>query len=88
MDEFGTNIRQITFNMSHDLDPHVLGDGRIVFSRWDNMGGRNNVNLYTVLPDGRNMQILYGNHSHNTGTSGNRIEFVNPQECQMALCSR
>lgn len=80
MDELGTNIRQITFNMSHDLDPHVLGDGRIVFSRWDNLAGRNNVNLYTVFPDGRNLQILYGNHSHNTGTSGNRIEFVNPQE--------
>ncbi len=80
MDEFGTNIRQITFNMSHDLDPHVLGNGRVVFSRWDNLAARNNVNLYTVLPDGRDLQILYGHHSHNTGTSGNRIEFVNPQE--------
>ena len=80
MDEEGTNIRQITFNMSHDLDPNVLSNGRIVFSRWDNLAGRNQVNLYTVLPDGRELQILYGNHSHNTGTNGNRIEFVNPQE--------
>lgn len=80
MNADGTNVRQITFNQSHDLDPHVLRDGRIVFSRWDNMGSRNNVNLYTVNPDGRNLQILYGHHSHNTGTNGNRIEFVNPQE--------
>ena len=80
VDEEGNNVRQITFNQSHDLDPHVLTDGRIVFSRWDNMGNRNNINLYTVNPDGRNLQILYGNHSHQTGTNGNRIEFVNPQE--------
>ena len=80
MDEEGTNIRQITFNQSHDLDPSVLLDGRIVFTRWDNVGGRSNFNLYTVSPDGRKLEILYGNHSHDTGTNGNRIEFLSPRE--------
>ena len=31
-------LQQISFNQSHDLDPSVLDDGRIVFSRWDNAG--------------------------------------------------
>jgi len=39
------------FNQSHDLDPSVLGDGRVMFSRWDNSGGLNAVHLYTVNPD-------------------------------------
>ncbi|MCP4273414.1 MAG: hypothetical protein GY781_15910, partial [Gammaproteobacteria bacterium] len=52
MDEEGNNIRQITFNQSHDLDPYVMSDGKIVFSRWDNSGNNNRFNLYRVNPDG------------------------------------
>ena len=42
MDADGSNIRQISFNQSHDRDPIVLTGGEILFSRWDNMGGRRN----------------------------------------------
>jgi hypothetical protein len=35
MDADGTNIHQISFNQSHDLDPAVLANGRIVFTRWE-----------------------------------------------------
>jgi hypothetical protein len=80
MDEDGGNIHQITFNQSHDLDPTVMLDGKIVFSRWDNMGNRNGFNLYRVNPDGSDMEFLYGNHSHQTGTSGNSIQFSQPIE--------
>ncbi len=80
MDADGNNIKQITFNQSHDLDPTVMSDGRIVFTRWDNMGNRNGFNLYRVNPDGSHMEFLYGNHSHMTGTNDNRIEFTNPRE--------
>ncbi|RLA05423.1 MAG: hypothetical protein DRQ47_01215 [Gammaproteobacteria bacterium] len=80
MDEEGNNIRQITFNQSHDLDPYVMSDGKIVFSRWDNMGNNSGFNLYRVNPDGSQMEILYGNHSHNTGTNQNFIEYSRPQE--------
>ena len=38
MNADGSGIRQLSFNQSHDLDPAVLADGRIVFSRWDNAG--------------------------------------------------
>ncbi len=80
MDEEGNNIRQITFNQSHDLDPYVMSDGKIIFSRWDNSGNNNRFNLYQVNPDGSQMEFLYGNHSHNTGTNQNYIEYSQPRE--------
>ena len=76
MNDDGTDIRQITFNVSHDLNPVVLSDGRILFSRWDNVRGTNRVSLYTVRPDGSHLELAYGYHSHATGTGGAVVEFV------------
>jgi hypothetical protein len=78
MDENGENITQITFNQSSDLDPAVLDDGRIVYSRWDNVAGVDRISLYSVRPDGRDNQVLYGSHSHDTGPNGQVIEFMSP----------
>lgn len=66
MESDGSEIEQITFNQSHDLDPTVMGSGKILFSRWDNAGQtRNNgVNLYQVNPDGTELSLLYGRRSH------------------------
>ena len=80
MDADGTDIRQITFNQSSDLDPAVLADGRIIFSRWDNVAGIDRVSLYRVRPDGRNLELVYGVHSHDTGPDNQRIEFVESTE--------
>ncbi len=80
MDADGTDIRQITFNQSSDLDPVVMADGRIVFSRWDNVAGIDRVSLYRTLPDGRSTELLYGVHSHDTGPNGQVIEFVESAE--------
>ena len=85
MNPDGTDIHQISFNQSHDLFPQVLTNyrgGRIVFSRWDNAVGNNEVNLYTANPDGSNMEILYGSQSHATGTGGADIQFTNLRETQ------
>ena len=68
MDADGTNIHQISFNQSHDLDPAVLADGRIVFTRWEHHIDDNQFDLYTVNPDGSDLQLLYGANSHATGT--------------------
>lgn len=67
MNADGSGIRQISFNQSHDMDPSVLDDGRIVFSRWENASG-SSIHLYTVNPDGSGLQLLYGANSHLTGT--------------------
>lgn len=56
------SIKQITFNQSHDLDPTIMPDGRILFSRWEfkHIRNANAVNLYTVKPDGTDLQLYYG----------------------------
>ncbi|MDX1507920.1 MAG: hypothetical protein R3358_06550, partial [Woeseiaceae bacterium] len=83
MNTDGTGREQITFNQSHDLDPAVMDDGRIVFSRWDHAGPQNNqVNLYRVNPDGSGLELLYGNESHDTGTNGETIQFMQPRQAE------
>ncbi len=81
MNANGSGIRQISFNQSHDLDPAVLDDGRIVFSRWDNAAG-SSIHLYTVHPDGSNLQLLYGANSHATGTGVDDIQFLAPRPAE------
>ena len=72
---------QISFNQSHDLDPIVLSTGRILFSRWDNMGGgQGAINLYTINPDGTELNLVYGAHSHDTGTNNSTIQFLKTSE--------
>lgn len=80
MNEDGSNIKQVSFNQSHDMDPTVTLDGRVVFSRWDNAGRRNEINLYSMNPDGTDMRILYGAHSHDTGPNSPAIQFLQPFE--------
>ena len=66
-------IKQISFNQSHDRNPTVLTDGRIMFSRWDHAGDRNHFPIFTVNPDGTDMFVLYGAFS-----PGN--SFLHPME--------
>ncbi len=83
MNDDGSDIHQISFNQSHDLYPLVLSgsySGQIVFSRWDNAAGNNEVNLYKVNPDGSEQGILYGARSHATGTGGANVHFLQPRE--------
>ena len=85
MDADGSNIHQISFNQSHDLDPSVLSDGRIVYTRWEQAIAGSQMDLYAVNPDGSSLQLLYGAHSHETGTvdpatgQPSTIQFLNPR---------
>ena len=80
MDNDGTNIEQISFNQSHDLDPIVLSSGKIAFTRWDDELQNDAMNLYTINPDGTGLRLLYGALSHDTGTNDSRIQFLKAQE--------
>jgi len=84
MDSDGSNIHQVSYNQSHDLDPMVLDAGldagQVVFSRWDNMGSRNAISLYKMNPDGSELRLYYGAHSHDTGTNGANVQFLQPHE--------
>jgi hypothetical protein len=58
-----TNIRQISFNQSHDTNPFVHSSGKVIYSRWEHLGNPNKFPLFVINPDGTRPFILYGNHS-------------------------
>ncbi|MCH7854072.1 MAG: PD40 domain-containing protein [Proteobacteria bacterium] len=79
----GSNIEQVSYNQSHDFDPAVLSNGQIVFSRWDHAGPANDaVNLYRMNPDGSQLELLFGQNSHATGTNGETVQFMQPRELE------
>lgn len=82
MNPDGSGIHQVSYNQSHDLDPMVLADGRVVFSRWDNMGGRNAISFYSMHPDGTDLRLYYGAHSHASGTNGSNVQFMQSRELE------
>jgi hypothetical protein len=89
MNADGSNIHQISFNQSHDLDPAVLANGRILFTRWEHNIDDNQFDLYSVNPDGSDLQLYYGANSHATGTplappatTNDVIQFLNPRPMQ------
>ena len=82
MNSDGTNIEQIGFNQSHEMDPSVLSSGQVIFSRWDHAGPNNVINLYRMNPDGSGLEMLYGQNSHDTGTNGEIIQFLQPRELE------
>ncbi len=77
------NVRQITFNQSHDQNPFIHSSGNIYFTRWDHLGNPNKMPLFTVHPDGTRQFVLYGaDETFGTGmTSGSRT-FMEARELQ------
>ncbi|MCL4792788.1 MAG: PD40 domain-containing protein, partial [Gammaproteobacteria bacterium] len=80
MNADGSDIHQVSFNQSHDLDPSILSNGQILFSRWDNAAANSEMNLYRMNPDGTGLELYYGARSHDTGTDGATVQFSQPRE--------
>jgi len=76
MDSGGSDIRQISSNQSHDLNPIVLSSGKILFSRWDNAANNNSINIYQMNVDGSGLEIVYGRHSHNSELTDDALQFT------------
>jgi hypothetical protein len=70
MAEDGSDVRLISANIDSDHRPQVMNDGRILFTRWD-YGIEKNVfarhALWSVNPDGTNMQLVFGNTVEDPG---------------------
>src|SRR6476646_121760 len=49
-------------NLSHTVAPWLRHDGRIGYSRWEHLGGVNDVKLFAANPDGTQMQAVAGQH--------------------------
>jgi len=63
----GENPRSISFHETHEWDPCLLNDGRVIYTRWDYVD-RNAVlyqQLWSVRPDGGNVRIYFGNNTWN-----------------------
>jgi hypothetical protein len=80
----GSDAHQISFNTNHDFEPSVLGNGQIVFSRWEATNG-GEISLYHGNPDGTGIELYYGANSHATGaniagTNNNVIQFLTARE--------
>lgn len=49
-------------NLSHTVAPWVRYDGKIGYSRWEHLGGVNDVKLFAANPDGTQMLAVAGQH--------------------------
>jgi hydrazine synthase alpha subunit-like protein len=72
-----TNIRQISFNQSHDTNPMVHSSGKVYYSRWEHLGDPNKFSIFAINPDGSRPFVLYGNHFPRG--SGSRV-YLDPRE--------
>ena len=83
-------FQQISFNTSHDINPTVMANGRILYTRWAHRRFRNSngMHLYTMNPDGTDQQLLFGPHSHDIGTVDpttglpTNVQYVKAREMQ------
>ncbi|MBM4033295.1 MAG: hypothetical protein FJ291_16140 [Planctomycetes bacterium] len=67
MNADGSNPHPVSYHETHEWDPAVLNDGRVIYTRWDYVD-RNAVHyqqLWTVRPDGSDPRIFYGNNTWN-----------------------
>ena len=63
----GENPHSISYHETHEWDPCLLNDGRVIYTRWDYVD-RNAVHyqqLWSARPDGGNVRIYYGNNTWN-----------------------
>jgi len=49
-------------NLSHTVAPWIRHDGKIGYSRWEHLGGVNDVKLFAANPDGTQMVAVGGQH--------------------------
>jgi hypothetical protein len=66
-DADGGSPHTVSFHETHEWDPAVLNDGRIIYTRWDYVD-RDAVHyqqLWSVRPDGSDVRIFYGNYTTN-----------------------
>lgn len=61
----GTDIQQLSYNQSHDIQPTVMPNGRLLFMRWLGTGQNERLSFYTSNPDGTDVQFYFGDESLN-----------------------
>ncbi|NLC80006.1 MAG: hypothetical protein GX748_02355, partial [Lentisphaerae bacterium] len=64
-----TNIRQFGHNTLYESRASVMPDGRILYDRWEYVDRHfgPSFGLWTMMPDGRNPALFYGNNAWSPG---------------------
>lgn len=72
----GENIRPLSFAEAPEWEPSILGDGRIVYSRWDytNRHSFHFQSPWVSRPDGTGTANVYGNLTRNPINTGEPIQ--------------
>ncbi len=62
MDAGGSNVEQLSSSLVSEFCPVVLGDGRVMYHRWEyvDKGARVGKTIWTMRPDGSQIQEVYG----------------------------
>ncbi len=62
MDADGSNIEQLSNSLISEFNPVAIGDGRIMYSRWEyvDKGARVGKTIWAMNPDGTKSEELYG----------------------------
>lgn len=63
MDGDGTNVQRLSANYLNDFTPHVMHDGRVLYSRWEYVD-RPAIpiqSLWSINPDGTGLSGVFGN---------------------------
>lgn len=65
MDADGRAIRRLAIDQVHTLYPALNAQGRLTYTRWDysDRGQNYTHGLFSMLPDGRDQRVFYGNNS-------------------------
>lgn len=76
MNADGTGVRQLCFDQDHDLHPHVLPTGQVLYNRWEYTAQAHMYQrtLMVMNPDGTGQRGLYGSNSYYP----NAIYFAKP----------
>ncbi len=69
MNEDGSNIRQLGHNTLYESRASMMPDGRILYDRWEYVDRHfgPSFGLWTMMPDGRNPALFYGNNAWSPG---------------------
>lgn len=82
IDEDREEIIQISYGKGHDIYPTIMDDGRVLFLRGDDTSNanRDRLSLYTINPDGTNLNLHYGFHSASSSNADDQGALIKPQE--------
>lgn len=80
VDADGTGLHLVEPNPSHNLNPQVIRDGRVVFDRWDHLARRNKFTVWHMNQDGSSGFTFFGGASPRGGEALGNAQGIERRE--------